>query len=189
MNLDQPDREETARVTSAHTWYERREQRRRERVRRRGGHGRGPVVLQRTAMAVAEALEELRYRAGRVVRGDRPLVLMLLGAVALGVVLLSGPAQSYLEARGRVESLQVKAAALDAENERLERRVRDLQDPVTIELLAREEQGFIQPGEVPYTLVPPEVARPRITAPRAEPVTQPGSWYERAWASVNDWLE
>ena len=175
-------------MTSADGWQDRRERRRHERIRRRGGRGRAPVVVQRGASAVADALGELRYRAGRVVRGDRPLVLMLVGAVVLGVVLLSGPAQSHLDARERVQSLEAKAAALDTENERLQRRVNDLQDPLTVELLAREEQGFIRPGEVPYTLVPPEVERPRIATPRLEPLADAGPWYERAWEAVHGWL-
>ena len=146
------------------------------------------MVLQRGATAVVDAAGELRYRAGRVVRGDRPLVVMLLGALTLAVVLLSGPAQSYLEARDRVESLELKAAALDTENERLQRRVEDLEDPLTVELLAREEQGFVRPGEVPYTLIPPEVTRPRITSTRSRPQAEPGAWYQRVWAAVGDWV-
>ena len=145
-------------------------------------------MTQETRTRLGRLVHGVRYRAGRAVRGDRPLALMLFGALTLGVVLLSGPAQSYLEARGRVESLQVKAAALDAENERLQQRVEDLEDPLTVELLAREEQGFIRPGEVPYTLVPPEVARPRITPPRSQAPPGEAPWYERAWARVNGWF-
>ena len=55
-----------------------------------------------------------------------------------------------------------QALALDTENQRLERRVTDLDDDVTIELLARSQQGLVRPGEVPYVLIAPEVDVPRI---------------------------
>ena len=146
------------------------------------------MPLQRAATGAVHVVAELRYRSARIVRGDRPLVVMLFGALGLAVVLLSGPAQSYLEARDRVESLEVKAAALDGANERLQQRVEDLEDPLTVELLAREEQGFVRPGEVPYTLVPPEVDRPRVNPTRSAPTARPDAWYERVWAAVGDWV-
>jgi cell division protein FtsB len=145
-------------------------------------------VLQRAAWALAEGLAELRYRIGRAVRGDRPLVVALAGVLVLSVVLLSGPAQSYFDSRARVDALQLKAEALEHENERLEQRVEDLQDPLNVELLAREQLGFIRPGEVPYTLVPPEVDRPRLTTPRETPEAESGPWYRRAWENVRERL-
>lgn len=175
-------------MTSAHRWQERRELRERSRHRRRGGRGRGPVVLQRAARGANDTAGELRYRLGRAVRGDRPLVLALLGALVLAVVVLSGPAQSYFDNRARVDALAVKADALDAENDRLDQRVEDLQDPLNVELLAREQLGFIRPGEVPYTLVPPEVDRPRLATPRDAAEVDEGPWYRRAWESVRERL-
>jgi cell division protein FtsB len=112
-----------------------------------------------------------------VLSGDRPMLLVLIGAVVLGVMLLLQPLEAYLVTRQRVEALEAKEAALDAENRRLERRAAELEDAETIELLAREQQGFVRPGEVPYLLVPPEVERPRITAPAvAEPAPRPDPW-------------
>jgi cell division protein FtsB len=124
-------------------------------------------------------------RFGRAaLSGDKPYVVVLLAVVALAVVLLSGPAQSYLDHRARVEVLELKAEVLETENERLASRADALQDDETIELLAREQQGFIRPGEVPYALVPPEVDRPRITEPRDRPAPEPTVWYERMWGSL-----
>lgn len=175
-------------MTSANRRDERRDARRHDRRQRRGGEGRGPVAVQRAASTVVDAVDRARYRAGRAVRGDRPLVVMLVGALTLGIVLLSGPAQSYLDARARVETLETKAAALDTANERLRDRAADLQDPLNVELLAREQQGFVRPGEVPYTVVPPEVARPRIAEPLPDTPDVDGAWYRRAWATLDRWL-
>jgi cell division protein FtsB len=101
-----------------------------------------------------------RQRRGSAV--DLLLGGLLLGAIGLGVVLLAPPFEKYVMARQRVSLLEQQALALDTENQRLERRLADLDDPVTIELLARSQQGLVRPGEVPYVLIAPEVDAPRI---------------------------
>lgn len=105
-------------------------------------------------------------RPARRVRWRAPVDLLLgvvlLGAIGLGLLLLAPPFEDYLAARQRVAVLEQQAAALEGENLRLERRIDDLDDPVTIELLARSQQGLIRPGEIPYVLTPPEVDAPRI---------------------------
>jgi cell division protein FtsB len=171
-------------VTAAHRMEERRELRRLERRRRRGGEGRGPVPLQRVASAIVGVVDEARVRAGRAVRGDRPLLVALIVLVIISFLVLAGPAQSYLDGQARVETLEVKAEALTEANAELEQRATDLRDPLNVELLARETQGFVAPGEVPYTLVPPEVDRPRITSPRDTGTVEADVWYQRAWAEL-----
>ncbi len=125
---------------------------------------------------------------GRLVRaitsGDKPLVVGVIGVLVLGVVLLSGPMQSYLDHRARVDVLEMQVDVLDAENEKLAARADALLEDETVELLAREQQGFIRPGEVPYALTPPEVERPRITVPRDGQTPPDPPWYERTWASL-----
>ena len=103
-----------------------------------------------------------RRRARRASTVDVLLGVLLLGAIVLGVALLAPPFENYVMARQRVAILEQQALALDAENQRLERRLSDLDDPLTIELLARRQQGLVRPGEVPYVLIPPDVDVPRI---------------------------
>jgi len=105
-----------------------------------------------------------RRRARRTSPVDVLLGMLLLGAIGLGVLMLAPPFEEYLAARQRVAVLEQQAIALENENLRLERRVEDLDDEVTIELLARSQQGLVRPGEVPYVLTPPEVDAPRIVA-------------------------
>lgn len=168
---------------------ERRALRRSGRRRRRGGHGRGPRAVQSTARGVQRTGERVTGRVRRLVRGDRPLVGLVLGVLVLGAVILSGPADSYLDARSRVQALEAKESALDAANQDLVDRVEDLNDPVRIELIAREQQGFVRPGEVAYSLVPPEVERPLITAPRSAVGDEPDrSWLAQARGAVREWL-
>jgi cell division protein FtsB len=98
----------------------------------------------------------------RVSTVDLLLGVLLVGAIGLGVALLAAPFEQYVVARQRVALLEQQALALDGENQRLERRLSDLDDPVTIELLARSQQGLVRSGEVPYVLIAPEVDAPRI---------------------------
>jgi cell division protein FtsB len=155
--------------------------------RSRGVADREPRPRAPEVRPIVTVSSPIRRHLTHAVRGDRPLVVALVGAIVGGLLLVSGPAESYLDGRARVDQLAVKVDALDAENERLEQRVRDLQDPTTLELLARERHGFIRPGEVPYTLVPPEVERPRITAPRDPGETAAEPWFSRFWRLLQRW--
>jgi cell division protein FtsB len=107
-------------------------------------------------------------RARRGVTVDLLLGVFLLGAIGLGALLLAAPLEDALASRQRVAVLEQQAVALETENLRLERRLEDLDDPVTIELLARSQQGLVRPGEVPYVLTPPEVDAPRILPDRGQ---------------------
>jgi cell division protein FtsB len=113
-----------------------------------------------------------RGRVRRILGGDLLLGILLLGAIGLGVVLLMPPFENYVIGRQRVAVLEQKALALEAENLRLERRIADLDDPVTIELLARSQQGLVRPGEVPYVLIAPEVDAPRILTVPEESIAE-----------------
>jgi cell division protein FtsB len=103
-----------------------------------------------------------RRRTRRRSPVDLVLGVLLLAALGAGAVVLAPPLEGFLAARQRVALLEQQAVALTGENARLERRIDDLDDPLTIELLARRQQGLVRPGEVPYVLVPPEVDAPRI---------------------------
>ena len=54
-----------------------------------------------------------------------------------------------------------------------------MKDPNHVELLARQELGYVRPGEVSYVIVHP---RPSADAPKAKPKTV--SWWQRAWGHV-----
>lgn len=141
------------------------------------------MPVQRVARRVEGTAYAARGVGAAAVAGDRPFAIGLIGVLALAVVMLSGPFQSYMDGRARVEALQAKVEALDAENTSLEQRRADLRDPDNVELLAREQQGMIRPGEVPYSIVPPEVERPLITTPPQ--ASQPDvPWQRRLWEAV-----
>ena len=155
------------------------------RRRRRLGMPRTPEGVRRVARRVGDTASAARGAGARAVSGDRPLVLGLVGLLVLGAVMLSGPLQRYMDGHGRVELLQHKLQALDAENQSLAQRKQDLQDPDKVEQLAREQLDMIYPGEVPYAIIPPKDDRPQITTP-APPPEQSEPWYTRAWQAVTD---
>jgi cell division protein FtsB len=148
---------------------------------------RGPV--RRVVDLVARAVLGVRNAWAGARSGQRPLLVALAVALVLGIVMLSGPFERYVDSRTRVEALRATADTLEDENARLGRQSAHLQDPAELERLAREEQGMIRPGEVPYTLVPPDVDRPVISAPRASEGDDPTPpWYVRAWDAVRSWF-
>lgn len=156
------------------------------RRRRRGGHGRAPVVVQRFARNVEDTAHAAREVGRSAVAGDRPLAIGLVGLVILGLAMVSGPLQTYLDGRDRVELLERQLAALSSANGDLDDRRAALDDPDEIELLARERQGMIFPGEVPYAVVPPEVDRPRIVSRLDVEAAAERPWYERVWDGLAD---
>ena len=119
---------------------------------------------------MATTQRSTRRAARRRAPADLLLGVLLLATLALGVLVLAPPFEDYRAARQRVAFLEQQAAALEVENERLASRVEDLDDPVTLELLARQQQGLVRPGDVPYVLTPPEVDAPRIVD--VQPVPQ-----------------
>jgi len=115
-----------------------------------------------------------RTRRLRRLLGDLPLVVLLVGALVLGLLVLAAPLENHVAAGQRVALLEQQAAMLEAENERLAQRLRDLEDETTVELLAREQQGLVRPGEVPYVLIPPPVERPRVLPAAPAPIVVAG---------------
>ena len=86
--------------------------------------------------------------------------LKLAVAVAGGLSLLSavndGGFRRYLLLRSQIVALEQRTEQLTLENQRLAREVEALRkDPKAIERAAREELGFIKPGEVVINLESP----------------------------------
>ena len=114
---------------------------------------------------------------------DLVLGMLLVTTLALGLLVLAPPFEDFRAAQQRVEMLEQQAVALEGENQRLEARIEDLDDPVTLELLAREQQGLVRPGDVPYVLTAPEVDAPRILDVPAPPQAAEDDVFDRilAW--------
>ena len=124
-------------------------------------------------------------RPGRL--ADLALGIALVVALLFGATTIAEPFANRREADARVALLEEQRAALAAENARLEQRAEDLEDPLTIELLAREQQGLVRPGDVPYILIPPEAERPLIAEPPLAVTEAPDGVLDRLLALLRRW--
>jgi cell division protein FtsB len=93
-------------------------------------------------------------------RSAKPRVrITARAAVLLFVVFVVGmfaiaPVRAYFDQRSRLQQLERQAAELERQNGDLERRIADLQDPATLERLARACLGMVEPGEIAIVTVP-----------------------------------
>jgi cell division protein FtsB len=79
---------------------------------------------------------------------------ILLFAVFMLAMVSIAPTRVWLDQRARLRELEHQATELEAANTRLEERVADLRDPDTLERLARECLGMVEPGEIAIITVP-----------------------------------
>jgi cell division protein FtsB len=64
------------------------------------------------------------------------------------------PTRAVLDQRARLQALEREAQALHRDNGELARRLADLENPVTLERIARECLGMVEPGEIAFVTVP-----------------------------------
>ena len=92
----------------------------------------------------------------------RVLVRVLLGAMAAVALLFVFvfPARTLLAQRQQTEKERSQVELLKEQSRKLEEESRRLQSDAEIERMAREQYGFIYPGEHPYVVVPPPTTTP-----------------------------
>lgn len=121
-----------------------------------------------------------RGRLRRATGGDRPYVVALFGLLVVIGAMALGPLQNYTAAADRVETLERTRDQLRNEVEDLEERRARLHDHEEIETIARTQLGLVRPGEIPYVVVTPDEADPRVGPERL--ADEPGGdvpWYRR----------
>ena len=105
----------------------------------------------------------------------------LLGIILLLLALMAvGPARQLYDEHQQVANDERTLAAGNAEAARLTARLQALRDPNYLELVARQELGYVRPGEVSYLIVHPQ--QPPPVPPKAKP--HPKSWLSRNWAPI-----
>jgi cell division protein FtsB len=87
-----------------------------------------------------------------------PRAAVLVFSVFLVAMFAIAPARAYLEQRAELHQLEQQAAQLAASNDELRSRIADLNDPRTLERLARECLGMVMPGETAYVVLPADRA-------------------------------
>jgi hypothetical protein len=96
------------------------------------------------------------------------------------------PLQQYLGRETQVNAAQEQLAGLEAANAAIAEDVDALLTDQEIERVAREQYGFVRPGEVGYVVITPEVDESISQRPAPEPVETPDppGFFARIWQFV-----
>jgi cell division protein FtsB len=100
---------------------------------------------------------------------------VFIGTVVALLIAAVSPARQLLKQNERISTEREKLAALQSENQRLEKRLERLNNSDYLEKVAREELGMVQPGEISYVVVPPAAVQ------EEQLPTPPPPWYKRLW--------
>ncbi|MFO7700454.1 MAG: septum formation initiator family protein [Acidimicrobiia bacterium] len=108
-------------------------------------------------------------------------LLVSVGLMAAGVL----PVQQYLERGNQVNAARDRLAVLEADNAALRDDASALLSEQEIERVAREQYGFVRPGEISYVVITPDEADPSgpVAAVTTGP-SEPRSFLERIWDFV-----
>jgi cell division protein FtsB len=98
------------------------------------------------------------------------LVLLVLGGA---MYLFIFPARTYLAQKQSIAAEEQTVAVLKAEDSKLSAQRSALQDAATIEQIARQEYGLVEPGQQAFMVLP----APNHPAPAPPPPPKRASWY------------
>jgi cell division protein FtsB len=115
--------------------------------------------------------------------------LVLAGVLGLAFALVWPSFRVYLDQRAQVGELRAERDIAQTEVDDLGAQLERWNDPAFLVAQARERLAYVFPGETPYRVVDPEVARPAaegsVDSVRAgETGTNDGPWYDTMWASI-----
>lgn len=107
------------------------------------------------------------------------VLVALVGLVvaALGVF----PFRQVLARERAVDLSQEKLDALVTENQRLEHQIAALQTDAEVERLAREQFGFVLPGEIGYVAVAPVGISDPLPTGGMTTLERGAPWWQRFW--------
>jgi cell division protein FtsB len=115
---------------------------------------------------------------------SRPAMFMgVLALIITGMAVITAviPFRQILDQQARVEGAAAELARINLENELLSGEVAALNTPEEIERLARENLGYVMPGETAYVVLEPDES---LTATTAAPTTEAEDdvpWYLAIW--------
>jgi cell division protein FtsB len=93
-------------------------------------------------------------RTARVRVSTRAAVLLIVVLAVLTFAI--APVRALLGQRAELDRLERQSQELQRQNEALNDRILQLQDPAYLERLARECLGMVEPGETAFVTVPEE---------------------------------
>jgi len=124
-----------------------------------------PMTDTRTPPQEAAPKRRKKRRRSRIGTVAFIVLLVALGLVATGVL----PVRDYLERENDVNAAQSRLEMLQQQNAALADDVEALYSEQEVERIAREQYGFVLPGEVGYVVLPPDELQQAPVPP--EPVT------------------
>jgi cell division protein FtsB len=83
-----------------------------------------------------------------------PRAAVFFTALFLIAIVAIAPARAYLEQRERLADLQRTVLEMERSNDELRDRITGLNDPHTLERLARACLGMVMPGETGFVAIP-----------------------------------
>jgi len=115
--------------------------------------------------------------------------LVLAAVLGLAFALVWPSVRVYMDQRAEINDLRVERDTAQAQVDDLNAQLARWNDPPFVVAQARERLAYVFPGETPYRVVDPEVARPvaegSVDAVRAgETDVNDGPWYDKMWASI-----
>jgi cell division protein FtsB len=109
------------------------------------------------------------------------VLFVVAGFIATGVL----PVREYLERGNTVDAAQLELDRLTAENQAMADDIDALYTEQEVERVAREQYGFVRPGEVGYVVITPEVESVvSEPAPPVATVVEDRSFLQRFWDFV-----
>jgi len=103
------------------------------------------------------------------------LVRVILGAMVIVALLFVFvfPARTLLAQRQQTDKQRQALELLNQQSRKLEAESRKLQNDAEVERMAREQYGFVYPGEHPYVVVPPSTTSLPAPSTSAPATTRP----------------
>jgi cell division protein FtsB len=109
-----------------------------------------------TPLEAPKRSRRVKLKRSRLGTGMFIVLLVALGLVATGVL----PLRDFLERENAVDAANAQLTAINAENAQLAEDISALYSEEEVERIAREQYGFVMPGEVGYVAVLPDAAEP-----------------------------
>ena len=106
-----------------------------------------------------------------------PILLLVGMIIAVNYIV---PFRQMLAQNRQVETARAELTAIQAENEQLVRETEALRSDSEIERLAREDYGYVRPGDTSYVIVEP-VGRQPFEEPEPEVVIESGGVLDAIW--------
>jgi cell division protein FtsB len=83
------------------------------------------------------------------------------------------PARTLLAQRQKTEEQRKTLELLQQQSGKLMEESQRLQNNAELERIAREQYGFVYPGEQPFVVVPPSTTAPPASTPTTKPAKKP----------------